>query len=63
MQIKELKRQAIPGSDLRQEKEAATMRILSIHIKNFKSIRSMEIDGIQQALILVGKNNTGKEQT
>ncbi|MCI8950974.1 MAG: AAA family ATPase [Lachnospiraceae bacterium] len=36
------------------------MRILSIYIKNFKSIRSMEIEGIEQALILVGKNNTGK---
>lgn len=36
------------------------MRITSIHIKNFKSIRDMEIKGIENALILVGKNNTGK---
>lgn len=36
------------------------MRIESIHIKNFKSIRDMKIDGIENALILVGKNNTGK---
>ncbi len=36
------------------------MRILSLRIKNFKSIRLMEIDRIEQALILVGKNNTGK---
>lgn len=36
------------------------MRILSLHIKNFKSIREMKIQGIENALILVGKNNTGK---
>jgi len=36
------------------------MQIVSLHIKNFKSIRDMEIDGIENALILVGKNNTGK---
>ena len=36
------------------------MRILSVRIKNFKSIRFMEINHIEQALILVGKNNTGK---
>lgn len=36
------------------------MRIVSIHIKNFKSIRDMEINRIENALILVGKNNTGK---
>ncbi len=36
------------------------MQITSVHIKNFKSIRDMEIEGIERALILVGKNNTGK---
>lgn len=36
------------------------MQITSVHIKNFKSIRDMEIQDIENALILVGKNNTGK---
>ena len=36
------------------------MRIESIHIRNFKSIRDMKIEAIENALILVGKNNTGK---
>lgn len=36
------------------------MRITYIHIKNFKSIREMEINDIENAMILVGKNNTGK---
>ena len=36
------------------------MQITSVHIRNFKSIREMEIHGIENALILVGKNNTGK---
>lgn len=36
------------------------MQISSVHIRNFKSIRSMEIDNVENALILVGKNNTGK---
>lgn len=36
------------------------MRFTYIHIRNFKSIRDMEIRDIDQALILVGKNNTGK---
>ncbi|MDO5415931.1 MAG: AAA family ATPase [Lachnospiraceae bacterium] len=36
------------------------MRIAAIHIRNFKSIRDMEIREIDNALILVGKNNTGK---
>lgn len=36
------------------------MRIESIHIKNFKSIRDMRVGSIENALILVGKNNTGK---
>ena len=36
------------------------MQIKSIHIKNFKSIRELHIESIENALILVGKNNTGK---
>lgn len=36
------------------------MRITQLRIKNFKSIRDMQIDGIENALILVGKNSTGK---
>ena len=36
------------------------MQIKSIHIKNFKSIRDLSICDIENALILVGKNNTGK---
>lgn len=36
------------------------MQITSVSIKNFKSIREMEITDIEKALILVGKNNTGK---
>lgn len=36
------------------------MKISYIHIKNFKSIRDLEIKDVENALILVGKNNTGK---
>ena len=36
------------------------MKISYIHIKNFKSIRDLEIKDIDNTLILVGKNNTGK---
>lgn len=36
------------------------MQITYLRIQNFKSIRDMEIRNIEQALILVGKNNTGK---
>lgn len=36
------------------------MQISYLHIKNFKSIRDLEIRELEQALILVGKNNTGK---
>ena len=36
------------------------MKITYLHIKNFKSIRDLEIKEIDNALILVGKNNTGK---
>lgn len=36
------------------------MQITSLHIRNFKSIRDLMITDIDNALILVGKNNTGK---
>ena len=36
------------------------MRIIDIHIQNFKSIRNIHIQDIENALILVGQNNTGK---
>ena len=36
------------------------MQFTRIHIKNFKSVRNMEISDIENTLILVGKNNTGK---
>ena len=32
------------------------MKITYIHIKNFKSIRDLEIKEVENALILVGKN-------
>lgn len=36
------------------------MKISYLHIKNFKSIQDLVIEDIDQALILVGKNNVGK---
>ena len=36
------------------------MQLTYLHIHNFKSIRDMEITDLDSALILVGKNNTGK---
>ena len=36
------------------------MQITYLAIHNFKSIQSLEIPHIENALILVGKNNTGK---
>lgn len=36
------------------------MRITSLRIRSFKSIRDMYIEDIENALILVGQNNTGK---
>lgn len=36
------------------------MQITYLAIRNFKSIRDLEIRNIENALILVGKNNTGK---
>ena len=40
--------------------EVLHMRITNLRIKNFKPIRNMYIKEIENALILVGKNNTGK---
>ena len=36
------------------------MKIKFLNIKNFKSIRELEIRNVENCLILVGKNNTGK---
>ncbi len=36
------------------------MQITALHIRNFKSIRDLTIHDIENSLILVGKNNTGK---
>ena len=36
------------------------MQITYLRVKNFKSIQELEIHDIETALILVGKNNTGK---
>ena len=36
------------------------MKIKRLHIKNYKSIKELEIDDAQDALILVGRNNSGK---
>ena len=36
------------------------MRIEWLHIRNFRFIRDLEIRDIENALILVGKNNVGK---
>lgn len=36
------------------------MKITELHIQNFKSIHDMHIKNIENALILVGQNNTGK---
>lgn len=36
------------------------MKIKSLRIKNFKSIRDLSLENLENALILVGKNSTGK---
>ena len=36
------------------------MRIEYLLIRNFKSIRELEINDIEDVLILVGRNNAGK---
>ena len=36
------------------------MQITRLHISNFKSIKNMRLKNLESALILVGRNNTGK---
>ena len=36
------------------------MQITFLKIKNFKSIKNLQIKDVENCLILVGKNNTGK---
>ena len=36
------------------------MQITRLHISNFKSIKNMHLKNLESALILVGRNNTGK---
>lgn len=36
------------------------MRIVSLTVKNFKSIKSISINDIESAFIIVGKNSVGK---
>ena len=36
------------------------MQITSLYIHNFKSIKTMHLTDVENALILVGKNNAGK---
>ena len=36
------------------------MKLRSLYIRNFKAIREMYLEDIENALILVGQNNTGK---
>ena len=43
-----------------EERMERSMQFTYLRIQNFKSIRDMEIKDIEAALILVGKNNTGK---
>ena len=38
------------------------MHLQKLRIQNFKSIRDVEIRDIENALILVGKNNAGKTE-
>ena len=37
------------------------MKIKRLHIKNYKSIKELEIDDAQDALILVGRNNSDRK--
>lgn len=47
-------------SRIKYRKVVERMKITYLHIKNYKSIRDLEIKDIENAMILVGKNNTGK---
>lgn len=62
--IKEPKDRGRTGGDGKKAaaagKRRKVMKFSRIIIRNFKSIREMEIREIENALILVGKNNTGK---
>lgn len=51
------KYELLAESDQRRVK---VLKIRKLQIKNFKSIENMELDHLEQALILVGKNSTGK---
>ena len=42
------------------EGSTCSMRIVSLSIRNFKSIRNIEINDIENAFIVVGKNSVGK---
>ena len=37
------------------------MRIQKLRIRNFRAIKNMVLDNLENALILVGKNSTGKQ--
>lgn len=39
------------------------MKLKEIHIKNFRGIKNQKIESIEDALILIGKNNAGKGVT
>jgi len=36
------------------------MRIKSIHIKNYKSLRDVKLEGLENLVILIGRNSSGK---
>ena len=42
------------------ERERKSMRITRLHIWNFKSLRDLRAENVERALVLVGRNNTGK---
>ena len=48
------------GRTERKVRVLKKMQITDLWIRNFKSIKDMHISGIENALILVGKNDTGK---
>lgn len=46
--------------NMSKKSRGARMRLTGIHIKSFRAIRDVTIDSVENALILVGQNNTGK---
>lgn len=48
------------GVNGQDQKEGEVVQIKDIRIRNFKSIKEIHIPDIEQALILVGQNSTGK---